>query len=476
VNKIPITDTSVYRTRADILAEMLAMLQSGIADFYVGEDGVGRMILDIDAAQYENAFLGLQLLLEDMFVQHASLQALRLHAIENGVEIHDGVRSTGSVTFEGAAGTYIPVATTIAHDPGQGLGAVYFKTTVDGTIPSPGDPTAPTAAINVAAGNLNGLYEYVVTFVTADGEGLPSPVSNAVSPATQKIDLTAIPTGGTGTTKRRIYRDKNGAGVFRRVTEITDNTTTTFTDNVTDATVAGGALVPIVDQAHKLTLTAQAEQPGSEGNVASGTITELASAPSALTGVANAGPFTGGEDQEDTEKLRQRVLEAKQRPGSSSALDLKFVIENITGVESATIFENDNLGTPTNGHTTIRITGPGGSVPPSDVVAAAQAAADEMDMINVTTHVTTFIAQPTNVTVDVTTSGTFTLGDVTPSVEDAIARYVNALQSGETLYLSGIVAVVKPLSGIADVVVTTPASNQSTASDHKRTIGTVSVV
>jgi uncharacterized phage protein gp47/JayE len=468
-------ELTLYRTREEILAEMLVQLQGVIPDIYVGEDGVVRIIFNIEAGQFENIFLANQLVLQDMFVSTASLQALKQHGLQHNVALKEGTRSLGTVTFDGEGGTYIPLTTSVGYDPGGGLEPIYFDTIVDGTLPNPGTPVPPVAALNATAGNLTGTYEYVVTFVTASGETLPSPESNAVVTAAQRINLSAIPLGGAGTTARRIYRDKNGAGVYRRVAEIADNTTTVYADNVLDATVAASSLVPDINTANRLTLAAEAEAPGVEGNVGIGTITELVSAPASLTSVTNPIAFTGGSDQEDTEEFRQRLLERLRNPQTGSPPDLKSWAEAVPGVETATVFANDNLGVATNGHTTIRIAGPDGSIPGAAVIAAVAAALAEQDFQNMTIHVATFVPQATAVTVDVTTSGTYVLADVTPAVQAAISDYINSLQVGETLRLAGIVDAVFGLPGIADVTVSVPATNLTTAATDKRTPGTITV-
>ena len=468
-------ELTLYRTRAEILAEMLVAGQSVIPDLYVGDDGVIQIIFNIEAGQFENAFLANQLVLQDMFISTASMQALRQHGSEHDVNLKEGTRSLGEVTFDGEGGTYIPLNTEIGYDPGGGLEPIYFNTILDGTLPDPGIPSAPVATLDAAAGNLNGTYEYVVTFVTAMGETEPSAESNAVITANQKIDLSAIPLGGAGTTARRIYRDKNGAGTFRLVATINDNTTTVYEDNQTDAAVAGNSLAPTVNTAQRITLAAEAQAPGVEGNVGIGTITELVNAPASLVSVTNPVAFTGGSDQEDTEEFRQRLLDRLRNPQTGSPADLKSWAEAVAGVETATVFANDNLGVATNGHATVRIAGPSGAIPDAGVIAAVQAALDDQNFQNITIHVATFIAVPTAVTVDVTTSGTYTLADVTPTVVEAITNYINSLQVGETLRIAGITDAVFGLAGILDVVVTSPGANQTTNATDKRTPGTITV-
>jgi len=109
--------------------------------------------------------------------------------------------------------------------------------------------TAPTAAF-LAAGNIDaGTHRWKVSFVNIGTEGGPSPVSNVlVLGIASQVELTNIPIGPAGTTDRIVYRtlasDPNG--VFYQVGAVGDNLSTTFIDNVDDATAFNGGFgIPI---------------------------------------------------------------------------------------------------------------------------------------------------------------------------------------------------------------------------------------
>lgn len=95
---------------------------------------------------------------------------------------------------------------------------------------SPGPLTA-TASSN--AGNLNGGYYYVVTFITSNGETEAGENSLQVDPVNQKVDLTNIPIGSRRVLARKIYRSYTGGYDPRLVVTISDNTTTSYSDNAT---------------------------------------------------------------------------------------------------------------------------------------------------------------------------------------------------------------------------------------------------
>ena len=195
-----------------------------------------------------------------------------------------------------------------------------------------------------------------------------------------------------------------------------------------------------------------------DGNVVVGAITTIADGPPTLESVKNTPIFTGGSDPEDSELYRSRLLSFIQNPQTGSVSDIEAWALNVPGVETASVLEN----TPAAGTVTVRITGPGGTVPPPSVITATQEALDQLDYANITIIVEAFTALATNVTVDVTPSSGFSLAAVTPSVQTAIANYINGLGTGETLKIAGIIDSVFGLAGIADVVVTVPSANQTT--------------
>lgn len=135
-------------------------------------------------------------------------------------------------------------------------GTDLFTTTIGGT------PIAPPAACSaidtglVGAGNVNqGTYQYVVTFITPDGETTPSNPSNPVYQPQSGggvIKLQSIatpPTGVTGDgtvvptsiTARKVYRSQiGGGGPYKLLTTISDITTDEYYDVTAQASLGAG--------------------------------------------------------------------------------------------------------------------------------------------------------------------------------------------------------------------------------------------
>lgn len=109
-------------------------------------------------------------------------------------------------------------------------------------------PSAPTAALAspAAPGNVdNGAHRYLVTYVTADGETQAGVASAAVTVADKTVNgqvaLTNIPLGGASVTTRKLYRTLAGGTIYALLATIANNTVTTYTDNIADASLGVGA-------------------------------------------------------------------------------------------------------------------------------------------------------------------------------------------------------------------------------------------
>lgn len=463
--------SELYRSREQILAAFLSAWQAAVPDVWIGEDGTLMIMLQIEAAQIEGLYFANQLVLQDMFIQTASSAGLQRHGAEIGLEQLAGTPATGQLLFTGEGGVYIPTGTEAGYDPGGGADILYYQTTIDGTVPNPGIPSAPVAA-DGGAGNLSGTFEWAVSFITASGETLIGNISNALTLSSREASLTAIPLGGPGTTSRRIYRSVNG-GPYLLVTTLNNNTITTFLDNI----ISPGPGTPqSVSTANSISLAAASEDNGSEYNVAPGSITSLTDAPPGLTDVRNPSAFSGASDPEDIEHYRLRLLEWYRSPQTGAPTDLENWAETVDGVDSATAFTNQNaVGNVAPGTITIRISGVGGSIPDPTVVSAVQNLLESYGLANITIVVDTFTATPIDVTVTLTPAPGFTSEQLAPSVEEAISNYIDSVPTGGTLYIAGIITAVMGVTGVDDVSVSYPTDNQTIPAQNKFTSGTITV-
>jgi len=113
-------------------------------------------------------------------------------------------------------------------------------------------PTAPTVALlsPAAAGNCdNGAHRVGLTFITADGETEIGPLSDIVTIADKAVNgqiaCTNVALGGTLVTSRKAYLVPVAGGAAKYAATISNNTASTLTINVADASL--GAEAPTVN-------------------------------------------------------------------------------------------------------------------------------------------------------------------------------------------------------------------------------------
>lgn len=112
-------------------------------------------------------------------------------------------------------------------------------------------PTGTMTATLSSGGALTaGDYTWKVTFVTAGGQTTGAAVT-ATKTATlnQKCVLTVVPVGSANVTARNIYRTLAGGSTYYYVGQIADNTTVTYTDTSSDATIGAAAAMPAASTA-----------------------------------------------------------------------------------------------------------------------------------------------------------------------------------------------------------------------------------
>lgn len=102
----------------------------------------------------------------------------------------------------------------------------------------------PTTTMSVAsngAGLLAGTYMWKTTYVNSqlvEGNGGPA-ITFTVTATGGQVNLTSIPVApqSFGVASRRVYRTDAGGSTFKRVVELSDNTTTIYTDNIASSAV-----------------------------------------------------------------------------------------------------------------------------------------------------------------------------------------------------------------------------------------------
>ncbi len=99
-------------------------------------------------------------------------------------------------------------------------------------------PTAPSGVDSGVAGNPNGAYKYKVSYEIDDyQEGTVSVASDTVTVVTNKITVTIPVSTNTRVTKRILYRTQASGTIYYYCATISNNTATTYTDDIADASL-----------------------------------------------------------------------------------------------------------------------------------------------------------------------------------------------------------------------------------------------
>jgi len=160
--------------------------------------------------------------------------------------VHDGESSTPRRTWwknASTEGEALEGCQLEIEPVGENDGDDYLQMALDLPVSAPGQCNA---ALHTGIALEIGYYEYAITFVTANGETLAGTKrSITTTSGNQKVDLSSIPVGPSGVTKRRVYRTAVGGGALKFVAEIANNTATTYLDEIPDASL--GAAPPTLN-------------------------------------------------------------------------------------------------------------------------------------------------------------------------------------------------------------------------------------
>lgn len=118
----------------------------------------------------------------------------------------------------------------------------WSRIDASGQEPAPGAITAALAG--AGAGNVdNGAHRYLATFVTADGETQAGTISGPVTTTggNGQVALSAIPLGGALVTARKLYRTAAGGSSYLWLATLSNNTASTYTDNIADSSLGAAA-------------------------------------------------------------------------------------------------------------------------------------------------------------------------------------------------------------------------------------------
>lgn len=183
-----------------------------------------------------------------------------------------------------------------------------------------------------------------------------------------------------------------------------------------------------------VTIEAEAEQSGRNGNIKPRTATVAVSVPSEITAVKNPAYFHGGKDKENDTDLRERIKNTfiSQANGANAAYYEQLAL-SVEGVTKAGVLPKiRGIGT-----VNVYVCG-NGTVVGSDALSKVQVLLDEKRELvsDVKALNANFVAYDMNVTV--TSKAGYSTTEVKMLCTEAFKDYLDSLPIGGKLYLSGL--------------------------------------
>ncbi|MFD2704623.1 baseplate J/gp47 family protein [Salibacterium lacus] len=246
----------------------------------------------------------------------------------------------------------------------------------------------------------------------------------------------------------------------------TDDDDPIYAVTTADASIpAGGGSV---------TVAAEAEEAGAEGNVAAGELTLVRGDLSDVLSVTNDEAFEGGADEESDESLLERYYNRARNPGTSgNAADYRSWAREISGVTDAKVFP------VWNGAGTVKVVllGEGGTAPDSAIVDEVSTHIEEERPIgaDVTTVAATEVA--IDVTADVQLASGATISGVTADYEEALTEYLEGLAFEDPIVrytqIASLLLDVPDIIDYDNLTMNGGTSNIEMADEEVAIIGTV---
>ncbi len=218
-------------------------------------------------------------------------------------------------------------------------------------------------------------------------------------------------------------------------------------------------------------VSAEAEQAGTAGNVAAGTVIYLNLAPAGVAGCVNPSAFTGGTEPEDDEAFRARILDSFQRlpNGANAAYYENRVLEH-EGVSACTVIPR-YAGVGTVG---VVVAGPAG---PADEELIAAIQADLEAVREIAVEVT--VLAPTTVSVPVTAQiwpkTGVTLAAAEAAVKTAIEQFFTGERLSKPVYRAALGNCIYDTGVVENFVLQTPAEDVAITQTQLPVCGAVTV-
>lgn len=251
-------------------------------------------------------------------------------------------------------------------------------------------------------------------------------------------------------------------------TEVRSGTVCMTADGRRFVTTAAGVAPAGAEQ---LELPVEAAEPGAAGNAAAGTIVYLAVPPVGVTACTNPAALSNGQDTEEDEALRERVLASYRRlANGANAVFYEQEAMAFGGVAAVTVLPRSRgVGT-----VDVVVAAPGG-MPDAALLAALQAHFEQVREIAVDVQVLAPTAQSVNVSAELTAAAGYSFGQVAEAAKAAVRGWFTGERLGRPVLRAELTALLFGVDGVANCTVTAPSEDMEADSVTLPVLGTLSV-
>lgn len=195
------------------------------------------------------------------------------------------------------------------------------------------------------------------------------------------------------------------------------------------------------------------KEAGERGNLASGQLTVMITPVAGITKVTNPQPIVGGEDAENDENLRRRLMDSYRfvTNGTNTAFYYNKAM-SYPGVSSAKVLPRIN------GVGTVGIVIYGIGVDDA-LIEKMKQEIGEVKEINVDLSIEKAVEKPVSIEIEVAAADGYSYEDVSGKCRLAIERYLKKQEIGKPLYQALLIRELLSCEGVANGKIVAPAAD-----------------
>lgn len=216
---------------------------------------------------------------------------------------------------------------------------------------------------------------------------------------------------------------------------------------------------------------AVALEPGKQGNVAAGSVTIMAAMPVGIKACTNPQAFSGGDDAEDDEGLRRRLLDSYRRlPNGANAAYYEQTALSCTGVAAAVA-----VGRPRGVGSVDLYVATDAGIPDETLLAEVNAHLQEKREISVDLRVLAPTPKAVNISVAIQPAAGFTFEEAQAAADTVLRAAFTGSMLGKSVTLAYLGNLLYDLDSIQNYRFAAPAADLAGSPTVLPCLGTVTI-